>query len=66
MDKKYELEFFEENTNERNKLQITKKYSSDDLEFSISTGVREVSIKITEKEALEIASQIFRNVLGLY
>lgn len=66
MNKKYELEFFEEDTNERNILRITKKYSSDDLEFSISTGLSEVSINLTEKEALELASQIFRNVLDLY
>lgn len=66
MSKNIDLEFFDKDCpNGERRLSVTRKKSSTDLEFSM-IATREIRIVLEEKEALELASQIFRNVLGLY
>lgn len=66
MAKDIDLEFYDkEYPNGERRLNIKRACKDDDLEFTM-TGIREATIVLDEKEALELASQIFRNILGLY
>lgn len=66
MSKDIDLEFYAKGSPDgERRLNIKRVHKNDDLEFTI-TGTREATVVLEEKEALEIASQIFRNVLGLY
>lgn len=65
MYKDVDLEFYDKGcpSGER-RLNIERVNKNDDLKLTM-TGTREVTIILEEKEALELASHIFRSVLDL-
>jgi len=62
-----DLEFFAKSfLNGEERLELKRKVGKKELQLNVVSEKGTAKIEIEEKEALELASQIFRNVLGLY
>lgn len=67
MSKSVNIEIFDVNDlNGDRRLNLHRKEENENIEVSVRRFDKELKIEIEEKEALELASHIFRQVLGLY
>lgn len=69
MGKKIDVEFYEKGRlNGEKRIEIKRKDSESEIEFRVVNTFNETSeiVILEEKEALELASQLFRNILDLY